>query len=324
MSIAETTSKSAVDGYDALVNAAAFMEQTDGGVLHMTDNDRVDFLQRMTTNDINALQPGQSTVTVLTSATARVLFVFTVVCQPDALLVLPAPGQAAALEKHLRGQIFFMDKVKVENRQEEYTRLRLVGPEAASALAQLDFGLGDAADGAVEERDGVIAVKQIAYGVPGYELLVPVAQQAAVQAALVAGGDTHLADPAIYDARRVELGRPAPGHELTESFTPLEAGLAWACAENKGCYTGQEIIARQITYDKVTRTLVGLRSDTPLAIGTDVIVDGRKAGMVTSTAHSPSLDAPVALAILKRDHNQPGTTVEVAGTTATVAALPFA
>ena len=99
--------------------------------------------------------------------------------------------------------------------------------------------------------------------------------------------------------------------------------MAWACAENKGCYTGQEIIARQITYDKVTRTLVGLRSAALLAPGAAVAAEGREVGRVTSAAFSPQLQAPVALAIVKRPYNAVGTTVVVNGVEATVAALPF-
>ena len=125
------------------------------------------------------------------------------------------------------------------------------------------------------------------------------------------------------DARRVELGRPASGAELVEEYNPLEAGLAWACAENKGCYTGQEIIARQITYDKVTKTLVGLRLAGAVAQGSEVTVEGRPVGVVTSVAHSPSLNAPIALAIIKRPHNAPGTDAQVGDQAATVVALPF-
>lgn len=324
----ETTEQTAVqttkrtNEYSALQNGAALQPRPTGGVLRMTDADRVDFLQRMTTNNIDALRPGQSTVTVLTSSTARVLFAFTVLCRDDELLLLPSPGQTAALAKHLRGQIFFMDKVKIEDASEAYARQRLMGPGADDALTTLGFHMADAEDGAFSEEEGVFAVKQMAYDVPGYELLVPVAQQQSTLATLEGAGAVQIDDDS-YHARRVELGRPAAGHELVEAYNPLEVGLGWTCAENKGCYTGQEIIARQITYDKVTKTLVGLRSDAPLSVGADVTVDGRTAGTVTSTAHSPTLDAPVALAVLKRPHNASGTAVDVNGTTATVVELPF-
>ncbi len=129
---------------------------------------------------------------------------------------------------------------------------------------------------------------------------------------------------AAYTARRVELGRPAPGHELTEDYNPLEAGLAWACSPNKGCYTGQEIIARQVTYDKVTKTLVGLLCGGEVAAGDDVLADGHAVGKVTSAAYSPALQQPVALAVVKRPHNQAGGILAIGDVTAQVAALPFA
>ena len=110
---------------------------------------------------------------------------------------------------------------------------------------------------------------------------------------------------------------------MTGEYSPLEAGLAWACAENKGCYTGQEIIARQVTYDKVTRVLVGLRSAALLAPGADVLAAGRAVGSVTSAAFSPALQTPVALAILKRPAHEPGTVVTVGDAAAVVTPLPF-
>src|SRR5690554_646079 len=97
--------------YTELVRGAAFLSRPDAGLLRLTGDDRSDFLQRMTTNNINALRFGQSAVTVLTSPTARILYVFTVIARSDELLLLPAAGQSHALARHLRSQIFFMDKV---------------------------------------------------------------------------------------------------------------------------------------------------------------------------------------------------------------------
>lgn len=307
----------------ALRNGAALQLRPDAGVLVIADADRADFLHRMTTNNINALRPGQSAVTVLTSPTARIVFVFTVVCRADDLLVLPAPGETAAVERYLRGQIFFMDKVKVRNVSADYVRLRLMGDEAGATLAAVGLDLKVAADGAWQARDGLLAVKQMGYDVPGYELILPLAQQSSVSDTLIAAGATLLDDDAAYQARRIELGRPLPGRELTGDYNPLEAGLAWACSDNKGCYTGQEIIARQITYDKVTKTLVGLHSATALTAGAELTVDGRSVGVVTSAAHSPTLDAPIALAIVKRPHNIAGSSLQIGDVTATVVALPF-
>jgi folate-binding protein YgfZ len=307
----------------ALRTGAALQLRPDGGVLILDDADRSDFLHRMTTNEIKRLPPGQSTVTVLTSPTARILFVFTVVNRGDDLLLLPARGQTAALARQLRGQIFFMDQVKVRDASAEFARLRLMGPAAGAVLGTLGFTLAAAADGACQTQGNWVAVKQEQYDVPGYELVIPRTQLEAAVAQLTASGANVLTDEAAYDAQRIAIGRPAPGYELTEAYNPLEAGLAWTCADNKGCYTGQEIIARQITYDKVTKSLVGLRASALLATGAEVKVNGQSVGQVTSAALSPPPDAPLALAILKRPYNTPGSVVTVDGVAAEVVALPF-
>jgi folate-binding protein YgfZ len=309
--------------YAALRAGAAIQLRLNGGVLALTDADRSDFLHRLTTNNIHALKPGQATVTVLTSPTARILFVFTVICRPDALWLLPAKGQAQMLARYLAGQIFFMDKVKVANISSEQSRLRVVGAQADDALAALGFDLRAEPDGAWQEGNGVLALKQLDYDLPGYELIAPTAQQAALLDKLKSAGAVVLNDEKAYTARRVEMGRPAPGYELTEEYNPLEAGLGWACAENKGCYTGQEIIARQVAYDKVTKTLIGLFSDSHLSAGAEVTAGERVVGAVTSAAFSPALQRPIALAIVKRPYNQPGSKVMVGELPAQTAVLPF-
>ena len=315
-----TTTTSPNTAYTALRTAAAVWTPPAAGVLRLTDADRVDFLQRMTTNNIKALRLGESCVTVLTSSTAKIIHVFTVLADADTLWLLPAPGESAVLERHLRGQIFFMDKVRVSRPESELSRLRVVGPQAAATLVQAGFTPLPADEGGWQRADACMILQQTTYDLPGYEVIAPAGEIEAVRERLGAPA----LDAASYTARRIELGRPAPGAELTGEYSPLEAGLMWTCAENKGCYTGQEIIARQITYDKVTRMLVGLRSATLLTPGAVVLADGREVGTVTSTAYSPALQTSVALAILKRPHHAPGTAVTVDGAAAEVTLLPLA
>jgi tRNA-modifying protein YgfZ len=307
--------------YTALRTGAALHMRSDRGLLQLTGADRVDFVQRMTTNNIVILEQGQSAVTVLTSPVARIQYVFTVLQRGDLLWLLPAGDEVEQLSRHLRSQIFFMDKVKVENLSGLFRRMRLIGDQSAATLAAAELPAPAAETFA--EQDGIVVFHQAAFDVPGYELIVPGAEVEAVQARLVGAGALLLADDDAYTVRRVELGRPAVDHELIEEYNPLEAGLAWTCAENKGCYTGQEIIARQITYDKVTKTLVGLRSDHPLAAGAEVKVDGRAVGAITSAVYSPMLESHLALAVIKRPHNSTGVTVEADGQPAKVIDLPF-
>ena len=317
----------AQEGYRALTIGAALLVRPTAGVLRASDTDRADFLHRMTTNDINRLTPSRTAVTVLTSPTARISYVFTVVCQQDNLLLLPSLGEATALERHLRGQIFFMDNVKIADLSEEYQRVRVMGPEAADLLTKSGFPVQSLDDDAwiaaeLEGEATAVLLKQLGYDVPGFEMIVPTVMLPTVQSQLTDAGVV-LIDEDTYETYRIELGRPAPGHELTDAYNPLEAGLRWACSDDKGCYTGQEIIARQITYDKITKSLVGIRSEQLLAVGTDLRVDGRSVGTVTSSSQSPTLDVPIALAIVKRPHQAVGTELTTEVGTAAVVDLPF-
>ncbi len=317
MSTSPTVSVSDRD-YQALTSAVALQVRPDYGVLRLNGRDRVDFLQRMTTNDIARLRPGQAAVTILTSPIARIEAVFTVLCRQDDLILLASEGQAEVLRQRLQSQIFFMDKVTVTDESGGMGRLRLLGPAAGELLRSVGLPQPESNDQFLEDDD-VTILWQERYDLPGYEIIGSVDDMAALQERFA--GAVTLAGNVAYEARRIELGRPCPGKELTDTFTPLEAGLAWVCAENKGCYTGQEIIARQLTYDKVSRSLVRLRSELPLSEGATVSVNSRSVGSVTSCAHSPSA-GPVALAVLKRAHNVDGTEVTVEGVTAHVEQLP--
>jgi folate-binding protein YgfZ len=311
--------------YQALADGAALQRRPAAGLLVLTGADRSDFLHRMTTNDINALKPGHSTVTILTSPTARILFVFTVVCRSDELWLLPADGEASLLARHLRGQIFFMDKVTVRDAGESIVRARLMGPQAGAVLAQLGLKLDDTQEGAwqADPATGLVAIGQQAYDVPGYELILEKDRAEETFVDIAAAGAVLLDETMAYDAHRIALGRPAPGHELTGDYNPLEAGMAWVCADNKGCYTGQEIIARQITYDKVTKRLVGLQSSQLLQAGAAITVNGQVVGAVTSAAFDQAHGAPLALGIVKRPHHTPGALVVCGDAPAEVVDLPF-
>jgi folate-binding protein YgfZ len=160
-----------------------------------------------------------------------------------------------------------------------------------------------------------------------YRLLYPAGAWEELSRSLEAMGMIPLNEES-YQALRVEAGRPAAGYELTEEYTPLESGMDYAISDHKGCYTGQEVIARQITYDKVTRQLAGLRLEAPAAPGESLfaVEDDRQAGEITSYADSPRF-GPIALGIIRRPYHQPGTRLAIGdqarGRQATVVTLPF-
>ena len=121
------------------------------------------------------------------------------------------------------------------------------------------------------------------------------------------------------DVRRIETVRPWWGDDVTEENLLHETGLLEECASfSKGCYVGQEIVARlDARGGNVNKALRGLRLEAPATPGAPVRVGGKSVGRVTTAGVSPRL-GPIALAYLHRDHFAPGTTVEVDGRPATV------
>lgn len=317
-------------GYWAGRSGAALRDEGDHARLWLGGEDRIAFLQRISTNDVR-LVPGQGAVTVLVSPTARIQAVLTVLAMPTGLLLLAGPGQGPAIFNTLRTQIFFNDKVNLEGRGGALAQFNLLGPQAASLLAQVASPVDDlplfgwrtvtiaGVDVTVQRHEGL--------GNDGFTLLTPAMAALAVRAALLRAGAVPL-DEDAYHTLRVEAGVPAPGLELTEQVNPLEAGLRRFCDDHKGCYTGQEIIARQITYDKVTTHLVGLLPEALVAPEAKVLVEGKQVGWISSTVHSIALDGPIALAFVRRPHHEPNTPLVVQSgdqaIAAIVAALPFA
>lgn len=318
-----------MDTYQTVRDQAGFYLIPQSGLFYVSGADRIDFLQRQTTNNLKALAPGQTQLNVLTSPTGRILDVFYIFYEDDALGVASLPGRNAATQAFLQSRIFFMDKVTLQNASQMVAQIELMGGQIDTALSKLGIELP------VTEQ--ALAVQQLAgetvhlwrtagrLGL-GYRLLIPAASYSSIGQILEQSGMIALDGP-LYQLFNIEAGQPTAENELTEKYTPLESGLAAAVSYNKGCYTGQEVIARQTNYDKVTQQLCGLKLAAAAIAGTPLWAEGRQAGVITSGGSSPRF-GEIGLAIVKRPHYQPGATVwvgetEQASLPAVVTPLPF-
>ena len=299
-------------GYQAAITSAAFYLQPGAGFLQVEGADRIAFIQRQTTNYLNLLPSTGCLTTILTSPNARILDVFRLIYQGDTLGIITLPGHAESTFRYLKSRIFFMDKVSVTNISSEFAHIDLEGPGAARWLLEIGIEHAPKLDEVVDGNLGGSLIRVL--GQPGlcgagYRLLIPSLARRSLESALKASGVAPL-DAETYDVLRVEASLPASRTELNEDYTPLEVGLGWAISDKKGCYTGQEVIARQISYDKVTQQLIGLRLSSAVQAGERVWADGKLVGKVTSSAHSPRF-GEIALAILKKPFHLPGTDVFV-------------
>ncbi len=301
-----------LSGYHEALSGVAYYPQVRVGCLRISDRDRLDFLQRQTTNDIRRLSVNQSVVTILVSANARILDVLRLIMDGEDILALTLPGTGSETANFLKSRIFFMDQVQVADVSNQVGQLDLEGPGIGDFLGSLGIDTAPRIDEVRSIEVEGIPVKLIGHtglSGPGIRMVAPAYTVAALKSAFQSRGAVTL-DEASYQVLRVEAGLPLAGSEITPDYTPLEAGLRHYVSESKGCYTGQEVIARQITYDKITRHLVGLKLESIVQPKTRIYAEGKPVGQITSAVNSPRF-GPIALAIIKRPYNQPGSHLSI-------------
>jgi folate-binding protein YgfZ len=221
-----------------------------------------------------------------------------------------------------------MDKVAVSDESNQYTQIDLIGPRAAEVLTTLSISAPSRVGGVIQTTVQGISLTVLGLGewslYPAYRLCVSSAEEYSLARLLKDHGVIQIGSQ-THDVLRIEAGIPGRARELTPEYTPLEVRLEHAISDTKGCYTGQEVIARQISYDKVVRHLVGVKLSNQVEVGTELRAEGRPVGVLTSVGESPRF-GHIALAIVRRTHAAVGTSVEVSDTrksTAVIRDLPF-
>lgn len=312
-----------------------FARRDDRGRLRLIGRDRQAFLQGMVSNDVARLSPGEGCYAFLLDATGHVLSDARVLCAPDYLLLDMEPGMAPFVAETF-DRYLIMEKCRIEDATVtlHMGQTFVGGPRAPAVLAE--FGVAGAGawtegqNGVVDLAgyDGLVTATRLVPG-PGFDFYIPAAGNADVvllyQLELM--GAVEL-DDATLDALRIEAGVPRFGVDMDAKTLAPETGQeARAINYKKGCYIGQEIVARIDARGHTNRTLAGFAfpSGAPVPEPGSVVVgaDGKEVGRVTSAALSPTLGQPVALGALRREHASPGTPVMIAGGPAMVAALPF-
>ncbi len=318
--------------YRAAMEDVAVIDTSAAGRFWVFERDRAALLHRMSTNDIESLQPGQGTQTVLTNHHGRIIDLLTVHVLRDELLVVTSPQQRTTVLGMMRKNIFFNDKIKLEDANTSVGQLSLYGPRSSEVLNKLapvnvsDLELFSILTTQVgDARAWITRARPL--GGDGFTLYANVEDLPLVWAGLLQAGAQPLGQ-AAFDVLRVEAGYAAYGRELSLEYIPLETGMWDMVSFQKGCYTGQEIIARMESRRRLAKQLRGLRLsgtlEVPAGNPAKLDVDGKEAGDLTSVIQSPRF-GPVGLAYVRTAHATPGTQVGIAGSTITgeVVALPF-
>ena len=314
--------------YDHAESGCVIINRSETGRIWAYGSNRLDVLQRLSTNDLDGMSLHESRPTVLTTAVGRIVDLLTVLNLQERVLLLTSPGQSKAVQQWMHRFIFFQDDIELKDATSDLTQFGLYGTTASTIVSQLPQVSSDLKPGYACALDDTISIlRGTAPTGFGYEILAPPSlQKRLIERALDAGAVQ--APSSLYELLRIEAGLPGAGHEITETFLPLEVGLRPAVSFRKGCYTGQEIIARMDSRGKLAKTLVGLRASQMLPAKATLRATDGSTGIVTSSINSPRMGW-IGLGLLKPAAANPDSkvTVESQSTNnslyATVTRLPF-
>lgn len=322
------------DEYAAARTGAALLDRSDRQLLRLTGEDRVSFLHGMVTNDIKGLADNAACDAAFLTVKGAMVAFARVLKLTDSLLIDVEPGLLSKAHEFLDRYLISED-VELTDVTADYGQLSLLGPESVTVAAgALGFTGGPHPQNALTTHAfagaDLIALGQQRYTGEGVDLLVPTPALEGAWKALVAAGARPIGNEA-FEMLRVEAGVPRYGQDLVETTIPLEAELTSAISYNKGCYIGQEVIARATFRGHMNRLLSGLTlgadfdPSNGLGVGTELRRNGKKVGWLTSVVSSPTLGQTVALGYVHRDHREPGTVLDLmdSGKSATVQPLPF-
>lgn len=310
--------------------AFRFVDLTNFSRLVFTGRDRQSFLQGMVTNDIGSLPAGRGCYAFHLSATGQILFDLRLTVEADRIWALLEPGRAefamATLDHYL-----VMERCKIVNVSDETAQVFVFDEGSAEWLWQVSgikpekWSEGDNLRFSLADLD-ILAVRSVRVGVFGADLIVAQADRDALLKKLHAIRNSRLMDETALDSWRIVAGIPRDGIDFeAKTLAPETSQGARAIHYRKGCYVGQEIVARIDARGHTNRGLCRflLADDAPLPEpSTPVLVDGAIVGRVTSaTVSSLGDNRKIALGYIRHEHGAPGTVVGIDGGSATVLTL---
>jgi folate-binding protein YgfZ len=305
--------------YRALTERAGVLDRSELGKLALTGGQAAEMLNGQVSNDVEALTPGTGCYAALLTNKGKMLGDLRVLNTGDELLLLTERASLQALFDQLRRGAIGWD-AELHKRTLQQGLLSVIGPSAREIAGAAGLPAAEHANRPGEVGGAPVVLVATDLGV---DVLCAAEDTAAVRDALLAAGGVAVDEPAA-EVVRVESGRPRYGIDLDDATIPQEAGLNdRAVSFTKGCYVGQETVARLHWRGKPNRHLRGLRLSAPAEPGTPLRLGEREVGRVASVAVSPA-HGPIALALVRREAS-PGDTLAVGdgAVSAQVVELPF-
>ncbi len=323
--------------HDALRTAVGLLDYSCQALLEVRGIDRVGFLQRLLSNDVSRLMPGAGCRAALLTANAKLIADLVVLCEAEALWLMCEATRAEPVAQTLE-RYRFSEQVTIINHERRDAVFALQGPRTWELLHRLwhletppSFP-----ESHISTRVGEAAIRVVRHALTpsgGALTIVEASRARGVWQDVLhrgAGVGVSLAGWEALNAARIEAGLPWFGIDMDDENLLPETGLeAVAASDTKGCYVGQEIVARLSTYGSLNKKLVGLLVEgrTIPQAGDTIVRDEEPLGRITSACRSPALQRPIAMGYVKRGAYEAGTAIEIlrgpVRCAATVTALPF-
>jgi folate-binding protein YgfZ len=317
MNAPDSQPESFADQYDALLTRCGYVSLADWTVVALTGSDRQSFLHNMCTNEISKLAAGEGCEAFFTDVKGKIVAHAWVVMQEYRIVLLTVPNQAEQIVNHLDRYIIREDVQLVDRSQAEAWTL-IAGKQANAVLGD---SAGNSASVLTQPWQsascqlGDIECLLVRFALPGrnaFLLGVSGDRVAALHQQLGAAGAV-ACGPQAWDSLRVEAGLPLFGTDFDHSHLPQEVARdAQAISFTKGCYLGQETVARIDALGQVTKQLVTLKfaeGATP-EVGSPLLRQDQQVGVATTVGQSGRSGGPLALAMVRRGSNEVGATLD--------------
>ncbi len=277
--------------YHLAHNSAVVFDRSQLGMLKFTGKSRLDLINRMSTQKVINLKSGQGAATILTTDIGRIIDRLILYAASDSVYCLTSDSNGENIANYLKRFVFYMDDFKVEDLSVSTAVFAIYGSKAVAILSgifadDLDLPLHHWKSFEISGSSFYVHRTDPVAG-DGFFVTCQIEDKELLTQYL-ANGDLQLANNQAFEYLRIESSLPLFGHEMTTDYIPLEANLWSDVSFNKGCYTGQEIIARMESRGRLAKRMLLLKSNEPVPVGSELTHNGKKAGTITSAAGGPA------------------------------------
>jgi folate-binding protein YgfZ len=273
----------------ALTASTVLVDRSNVGRLSLKGSDSLELINRLSTNKLEEIPIGEGMPTVLTTPKGRVVDFLLLGSQPDQLICLTSPGQQQKILDWIDFYTFGED-VQMEDISEITSHFTICGPNSESAVFNLGFIAHRIAPYQLQTVDfdgfSMIVWRTMSSGADSFEFIVSRESGSRLWSFLKNSGLMPVGS-AAWDTLRISNGAPVYAAEYGDHTNPLESRLGGAINFSKGCYIGQEVVARLDTYKKVQRYLMLVKLPCSAKVGDKLEAEGQTIGLLTSVAVYP-------------------------------------